>query len=541
MKLGGSSEYAIKTILSANDAQLKAAFGDAGNAVQKLGKHLQEQAEKSESKWGKFKEHFKEAFSFGGVAKLGAMAGEKLVEGLQEAAKAIPEFAEKAEEIGRTSKTLGMTAEAYQRVSYAAKMADLPQEQLIGSMEKLNKSMGQMHAHTGAMYKAVSALNPELASQLVNTHDSVGAMLAMADAVKATTDPQKRAALATAAFGKAGQDMIPFLMQGKDKIMEVMGETEKYGDVLSNDTVEAGGRFSDSMKRITASLESLKNTALSGIMEAINPIVESMAEWIAANKGMIQSGITNVIGTLVKMFGHLAPVINKIVGTLLPELGKVLNNLGPIFDTVFTVAGEIIEALTPIIGTLADVFVSLAPAIDFAASIIKAVLIPAIQLLKPVFEIVGKYINGSIMVWSQTIGRLIEGILQGVSAVGKAMGQDMSAVDGMITSLQKMRDSSTAAIFGGPADKTMSATQQAGYSMGPKANTQQANQPTQNTQQANNYASPNSGKVGLQANTSVVNQINVNGIPGAQVTTKQKTASSASQNRPAPALSGYGR
>ena len=100
---------AIKTILTANDAQLKAAFGDAGSQVAKLGKKLQDEAEKSSSKWGQFKTGFKEAFSFGAVASMGAMVGEKLVAGVEEVVKALPEFAEKAKGIGLASQKLGMS------------------------------------------------------------------------------------------------------------------------------------------------------------------------------------------------------------------------------------------------------------------------------------------------------------------------------------------------------------------------------------------------------------------------------------------------
>jgi hypothetical protein len=266
-------------------------------------------------------------------------------------------------------------------------------------------------------------------------------------------------------------------------------------------------------------------------------------------------------------------------------VGRILNTLCPIFQTVFETGASLIEALMPVVDSVAETFKSLAPAIDFVAAIIKAVLIPAIQLLKPVFEIVGKYINGMIMVWSQTIGRLIEGILQGVSAVGKAMGQDMSAVDGMISSLQKMRDSSTnqimlgydpntekkSGVSTGQTDKYMqpapanwwnptpvatNSPMMSSKQGNPNAKYMQpapanwwnptpvaTNSPMMSSKQGNPNAlqAPNAGKVGLQSNTQVVNEINVSGIPGAQVSSKQKTTSSAGQDRKAPALSGYGK
>jgi phage-related protein len=442
-------DFAIKTILTANDAQLKQAFGDAGSEVAKLGKKLQSEAEKSSSKWGKFKAGFKEAFSFGTVASMGAMVGEKLVAGVEEAVKALPEFAEKAKGIGLASQKLGMSAEYYQRLAYAMKTVNIPAEQMQGAFEKLNRGFAMLQKGTGPIETGLKRLDPALMASLRSSKSAGDAFKITAEAIKNTADPAKRAAIAQAVFGKSGQELLPILLKGSAGIQQLMGDADKYGSVLSDKTVGAGEDFSRSLEHIKGNLTALKDSALAGLMEGIAPIVDKMSEWLATNKGFIQSGISSAIGTIMNIIQRLEPVLARVFSTLLPAIGDAVTKLGPILDVVFGTAADLIDGLTPAIGPLMDVFGLLAAPLQLVAGLVKTLMTLLQGQLKQAFQVLGAYINGIMMVWSQTIGRLLEGILQGVAAVMKALGKDTSGVTASIKAIQDMRASSTAAIFGG--------------------------------------------------------------------------------------------
>ena len=120
----------------------------------------------------------------------------------------ITEFAEKADEISKTSRALGMSATALQR-RYAAKMTDVPAENLTGALRKMNLNLGELRTRQGALYTHLSRTNPQLARQLYTTKDSNKAFMILVDAINHTSDAQERAALTVAAFGKCGQEMLP--------------------------------------------------------------------------------------------------------------------------------------------------------------------------------------------------------------------------------------------------------------------------------------------------------------------------------------------
>lgn len=332
--MSNASEYAIKTILTANDAQLKAAFGDAGSAVAKLGKKLADEAEKSTSKWHKFKEGFGEAFKFGGAAKLGSMAAEKIMELGHSLAEAIPQFAERAEQIGRTSEKLGLSAEYYQRLSYAMKMTDIPAETMERSFKKLNVGFAQLQKGQGPIEAGLKRLDPALMANIRRSGSAAKAFEVTADAIKKTLDPAKRAAIAQAVFGKGGQDMIPILLRGADGIREVMNEADKYGSILTDKAVGAGEKFSDNLKKLKGTAQSLADTGLSILVEKLNPIADKMMVWIGANRELIATKIGAVINGIGKAIefitrpGVIEGIVALAVGIKAVSLATMLMGAG---------------------------------------------------------------------------------------------------------------------------------------------------------------------------------------------------------------------
>lgn len=196
----------------------------------------------------------------------------------------ISDFAERAEEIGRTSRTLGMSAEALQKLRYAAKMADVPAEALTGALRKMNVNLGELRTRQGALFSHLAKTNPALARQLYTTRDSNKAFMLLVDAINHTSNAQERAALTVAAFGKSGQEMLPFIMQGADKIGELGDEAQRLGIVMSDDAVKAGERFKDSLKRISAAGAGLRDQILGRLLEKFAPLIEGLANLVVGNK-----------------------------------------------------------------------------------------------------------------------------------------------------------------------------------------------------------------------------------------------------------------
>ena len=253
----------------------------------------------------------------------------KVAQGIKSMVEAIPEFAERGQLIGRTAEMIGISADSLQRLSYAARLTDTPVEALEISMKKMNMAIGQGARGMGPLVQQMTKLNPQLAMQLRSAKDSRSALLYVADAVSRTNNAQARAAIATAAFGKAGQEMIPMLALGREGLNKLMREASVYGSVLDDKAIAASGRLDDSLKRLHGMVGSIKDQVLSFAVTALSPYIERLVQWLAANKEIIAQRFEGFLERLTTGFRDLWPVVSTLfkgVGWLIrnwPLLGAV--------------------------------------------------------------------------------------------------------------------------------------------------------------------------------------------------------------------------
>jgi X-X-X-Leu-X-X-Gly heptad repeat protein len=278
---------------------------------------------------GAFKSAKKEASLFsqvlGGVT-LGNLASrgvESLARGIKGTMQELPAFAEKADLLSKTSRSIGVSVESLQRFQYAAGLSNVSNELLTGGFQKLNNQMGQMKIGAGTLATTVGKLNPALALQLRQAKSSEQAFLIVAEAVKKTSSVQERATIAQAAFGKSGQEMLPMLLEGRAGLQALMTEASKYGTVIGDGTASAAEHFNDTLSRIKSGVEGVKTTVLSSVMTTIIPYIEKLAEWTAAHKDLIATKIDAFIKGAVGFMQEAIPIVRDLY-TFAKEFGPAI-------------------------------------------------------------------------------------------------------------------------------------------------------------------------------------------------------------------------
>lgn len=302
------SDFAVSAAIGAVD-RVTSVFNKMKTAVGAFGGHAQGSFDKAEKAENKFVEAFKAQFA--------ALSAEHLVEHVFDKLKELPEaingFVEKGNQIEHTSQIIGTTAENYQRLIYAAHMLDISQEDVVTSMERLNNNMGQLRGATGPLYSTMLRINPQLAMQLIHTKDTSSALMVMSDALRASTSASQRAAIAQAAFGRAGQVMLPLLLEGSAGIQKLMGEADKYGEVLSDSMVAQTMKADDTLKKLRGTVANLKDTALSALLEKLQPLIEHIQTWVTANRDLIATKIQDFVRQGVDVISKLGPVLKIAV------------------------------------------------------------------------------------------------------------------------------------------------------------------------------------------------------------------------------------
>lgn len=169
----------------------------------------------------------------GAVAALGVTAFAGWVKGAIDSADALSDLSEQT----------GIAATKLSEYQYAAQMSGTSIDTLSTGFKALAKGI----ADNDDALKSMGVATRDAAGNLRGT-DQV--LEDVAEKFAGYEDGAAKSALAMQLFGKAGQEMIPFLNNGKEGLAELRGEAQSLGVVLSDDMVAAAANFNDGLDKL---------------------------------------------------------------------------------------------------------------------------------------------------------------------------------------------------------------------------------------------------------------------------------------------------
>lgn len=148
------------------------------------------------------------------------------------------------DELNKEIQKVGIEAEAFQKLQYAADLADVSSEQLNKSIVKLSVNLQDVDTATTDAAKALRSMG-------VRGGDSPEqALNKIADAFQKMPDGARKTALAVEALGKGAQDLIPLLNQGAEGLKAMGDEAEALGIIISGQALAAAEEFNDTISKI---------------------------------------------------------------------------------------------------------------------------------------------------------------------------------------------------------------------------------------------------------------------------------------------------
>ena len=147
------------------------------------------------------------------------------------------------EEALKGSQKAGQTVEVFTALAYAARLADLEQQQLIVGLKSLSTNMVEAQRQTGDGAAVFRQLGVSALDAAGNLRPTEQVLLDVAEVFAKSADGAGKTEVAVKLFGKAGLELIPFLNQGKAGIKALMEEAQRLGVTLSKEDAEAANRF----------------------------------------------------------------------------------------------------------------------------------------------------------------------------------------------------------------------------------------------------------------------------------------------------------
>lgn len=279
-----------------------------------------------------------------GLAVNGVKAGlDILVGATRIAARAtfgfVKSVAEQNDVIAKTARTLSITSDEYQRLSFSADRSGIAMKTMERGILNLNKGLAQAGTTTGKLFdNALRRLGVTMDDlNLLNTEERLGFL---GEALKDVTDETQRTEIAQRIFGeRAGPRLANLLREGEAGIRALGDEAEKLGFVLGEKTLAQSEAFVDSLTNINAVITGLKRSIVTTLIPGVKKGVEQFQKWIITNREFIKQKVTVVINTLSKAFLLLLANSDKIVEKFEAFVNVVSDIVSFIADMVEAVGG----------------------------------------------------------------------------------------------------------------------------------------------------------------------------------------------------------
>jgi hypothetical protein len=170
----------------------------------------------------------------------------------------------KVDEIERTAAATGLSAEAFQRLSYAAKQVGIDSDAMEKSLDFLAKTLGEAGGTGPEAHEAAQ----KFAEFGIAIRDSSGHLRSTSDLLDeisnkmaAMTDPAQKAEMAMELLGKSGQKLIAILGEGSSSLHD----RGKGAAIFSEEDIE-------NIKRAHTEVESVTNTLTVWLGKSISAV-----------------------------------------------------------------------------------------------------------------------------------------------------------------------------------------------------------------------------------------------------------------------------
>jgi TP901 family phage tail tape measure protein len=250
---------------------------------------------------------------------------------------AVKHFASLGDEIGKGTKRMNVSVQAFQELSHAAKEGGTD----IGTVENGLRNL-QNAAGSGVDFKLSGLKADDLLGKSGDEQ-----IQAAADAINAIEDPTKRAAAAMEIFGRRnGTAMLPML----EGLRASRDEFKKFGLALDDGEVKTAEELSDSFGALrtligqtVAKIGSALAPVIIKITDSITEVAASAGRWIAENKQVIvtiakvAAGVT-AAGAVITALGVSIAGAGVVLGGITTGLAAMGVAIGAILSPIGLVA-----------------------------------------------------------------------------------------------------------------------------------------------------------------------------------------------------------
>ncbi len=342
------------------------------------------------------------------IAGVGATIGAAVVGAGTAIVNMANDTSEMADTIDKASIRMGIGAERYQELAYAAEQCGVD----MSTMEQAAKKLEGTDLNFDDAMNQIMALGTE----------------------------EERAAMAAELFGeKVAYNMAPLLAQSGEEFDALTQRANDLGIVMSESAVKAGVEYGD----LQADLEKVGNSLKTSIGSAVMPILVKLSEKLIEFMPTIQSLmdkigplaadlIDKLLPPLIETAEDVLPMAIEAISAILPSLSQIADDLGPvILDLIQELLPVIIQVVSEVLPVLVSIIQKLTPILSMLMEFLGPILDLVLQLISPLLELVMQILTPIL----DLITSLLSPILELITNVLTPVFGIIQALLGPLTSL----------------------------------------------------------------------------------------------------------
>lgn len=361
----------------------------------KLGVDVDKDAEsKADATIGKLKK----AATVAGVA-FAAILGVKKLGGLANEVAAV------GDELDKTSKQLGINAEALQEWRFAAGLGGASATEMSGALQKIQKNAFEAANGNKLLSENFETLGVKVKNADGTLKNADQLLTEMSDGFAGLENQTEKVGLAMSIMGRSGTKLLPLFDEGAEGIAKMRQEARDLGGVMSNEMIAQSAELTDSQHRLNTAMQGIRLV----IAEKVLPVAIRFYDWagdmVVRLRGPVKAAI-GVVETAFRFFGFLIDQVSQTFG----GFGESVLTLEDIF--------KVVASAMVAFATLATVI-----ALKIAAAwvIANLPLLAMIAIFVAISAAIGLIIQ-DFLVWQEggdsLIGRLIEGFRNWLNQLG---------------------------------------------------------------------------------------------------------------------------
>lgn len=222
--------------------------------------------------------------SFGNAAKISIGAAVASLAALTKSA------IDAADSIGKAAQKAGQSVESFSQMVFVGRLADASVEDLQKGFKELSKNVVENN-------KAFDELGIARLTKDGTFRDASEVLLDISDKFQGMRDGVNKVTYATQLFGKAGQQLIPLLNQGRDAIKGQMEEARQLGVVIDEKLSQQSQDFNDNLTRIGQGIKGIGFDIARSVLPALKDLSE---ELVKLAKWSHESGFAKTLGDIAK-------------------------------------------------------------------------------------------------------------------------------------------------------------------------------------------------------------------------------------------------